>query len=227
MIMLGSVCRHGEVLPSHFNAGVALRCDCVAHVARRPPVHADRRAIPRMSAPCFARDTRDAGINLAGVADARVGFVALFERQAIFLRYSRCCPSGSSLLQRPLNSEVWVLFLAGIGFWTVWRGNHWPGRAAIRVSTIASLPLVLIGLLMLAGVLDFIELHPRQTPTTFEERGILYTFYKGRQQVPGSAPIVMLLSPLLRLPGAWLWGVVGGGIAHWISRARRRQTASV
>jgi hypothetical protein len=131
------------------------------------------------------------------------------------------------LLQRPLNSEVWVLFLAGIGFWTVWRSNGWPGWAAIRVSTIASLPLVLTGLLMLAGVLDFIELHPGQTPTTFEERGILYTFYKGRQQVPGSTPIVMLLSPLLRLPGAWLWGVVGGGIAHWISRARRRQTASV
>ena len=123
------------------------------------------------------------------------------------------------LLQRPLNSEVWVLFLAGIGFWTVW--------AEIRVSTIASLPLVLTGLLMLAGVLEFIEFHTGQTPTTFEERGILYTFYKGRQQVPGSTPIVMLLSPLLRLPGAWLWGVVGGGIAHWIARARRRQTASV
>jgi hypothetical protein len=133
-----------------------------------------------------------------------------------------------ALLQRPLHSEFYVLVLAGIGFWTAWRSNNrWPGWAAIRVSTIASLPLVLIGLLMLFGVLDFVELHPGQTPTTFQEHEILYTFYKGSQQIPGPAPIVMLLSPLLRLPGAWLWGVVGGGIAHWVSRARRRQTASV
>ena len=130
-------------------------------------------------------------------------------------------------LQRPLHSAFYVLVLAGIGFWTAWRSNRSPGWAAIRVSTIASLPFVLTGLLMLAGVLDFIELFPGQTPTTFQERGILYIFYKGSQQIPGPAPVVLLLSPLLRLPGAWLWGVVGGGVANWVSRARRRQTASV
>jgi hypothetical protein len=131
------------------------------------------------------------------------------------------------LLQRPLRSEFYVLVLAGIGFWTAWRSNRWPGWAAIRVSTIASLPLVLIGVLMLFGVLDFVELYPGQTAAFFDERGIFYTFYKGSQQIPGPAPVVLLLSPLLRLPGAWLWGVVGGGIANWVSRARRRQTASV
>jgi hypothetical protein len=129
------------------------------------------------------------------------------------------------LLQRPLHSEFYVLVLAAVGFWTALRGNRSPGWAAIRVSTIASLPLVLIGFLMLIGALDFVELHPGQTPMSFDERGIVYTFYKGLQQIPGPAPIVILLSPLLRLPGAWLWGVVGGGIARWGSRSRR-QTAS-
>ncbi len=129
------------------------------------------------------------------------------------------------LLQRPLRSEFYVLVLAGIGFWTAWRGNRSPGWAAVRVSTIASLPLVLIGLLMLFGVLDFIELYPGQTPAPFDQRGISYTFYKGLQQIPGPAPIVLLLSPLLRLPGAWMWGSIGG----WIGRkmfGSRRQTAS-
>ena len=136
-------------------------------------------------------------------------------------------PEHIELLQRPLHSEFYVLVLAAVGFWTALRGNRSPGWAAVRVSTIASVPLVLIGLLMLFGVLDFVELSPGQTLALFDQRGISYTFYKGLQQIPGPAPIVLVLSPLLRLPGAWLWGVVGGGIANWVSRARRRQTASV
>lgn len=129
------------------------------------------------------------------------------------------------LLQRPLHSEFYVLVLAGIGFWTAWRGNRSPGWAAVRVSTIASLPLVLIGLLMLVGVLDFIELYPGQTPAPFDQRGISYTFYKGLQQIPGPAPIVLVLSPLLRLPGAWMWGSIGGWIGGKVFGSRR-QTAS-
>ena len=83
-----------------------------------------------------------------------------------------------------MNSELWALFLAGIGFWTAWRGNRSPGWAAVLVSTIAALPLLVTGVLMMSGVLDFVELHPGQTPTTYDERGVLYTFYQGRQQIP-------------------------------------------
>jgi hypothetical protein len=129
------------------------------------------------------------------------------------------------LLQRPLQSEFYVIVLVAVGFWAALRSNRGPGWAAVRVSTIASLPLVLIGLLMLFGTLDFIELYPGQTPTTFHERGILYTFYKGLQQIPGPAPIVLLLSPLLRLPGAWMWGSIGGWIGGKYADSRRR-TAS-
>jgi hypothetical protein len=126
------------------------------------------------------------------------------------------------LLQRPLRSEFYVLVLAGIGFWTAWCSNRAPGWAAVRVSTIASLPLVLIGLLMLFGVLDFIELYPGQTPAPFDQRGISYTFYKGLQQIPGPAPIVLLLSPLLRLLGAFMWGTIGGWLGRKYTDWRRR-----
>jgi hypothetical protein len=119
-----------------------------------------------------------------------------------------------ALLQRPLHSEFYVLVLAGIGFWAALRGKTSPGCAAIRVSMIASCPLVLVGLLMMSGGLGYSELGPGQASTTFDERGILYTFYKGFQQIPGPAPLVMLLSPLLRLPGAWMWGSIGG----WLGR---------
>ncbi len=134
-------------------------------------------------------------------------------------------PDRIELLQRPLHSEIWVLFLVGIGFWTARSSNRSAGWAAVQVSTIAALPLLVTGVLMMSGLLDFVELHPGQTPTTYQERGILYTFYQGWQQIPGPAPIVMLLSPLLRLPGAYLWGVIGGEIARRVFRSRR-QTAS-
>jgi hypothetical protein len=130
------------------------------------------------------------------------------------------------LLQRPLHSEFYVLVLVAIGFWTALRSNRWPGGAAIRVSTIASLPLVLIGLLMLFGALDFVELSPGQTPTTFHQDKISYTFYKGLQQIPGPAPIVLVLSPLLRLPGAWMWGVIGGTLGRKLADWRRRPVSA-
>lgn len=131
-------------------------------------------------------------------------------------------PERMELIQRPMRSEFYVLVLAGIGFWAGVRGSQRTGRAAIRASTIASLPLVAIGLLMLFGVVDFVELKPGQLSTTFEERGIFYTFYKGLQVIPGPAPIVLVLSPLLRLPGAWLWGVVGGRLGQMFANWWRR-----
>ena len=120
-----------------------------------------------------------------------------------------------------MRSELYVLVMAGLGFWTALRGNHWPGRAAIRASIIASIPLVVVGVLMWAGILSFVELSPGQSPIS-TDGGIVYAFYKGQQQIPGPAPLVMVLSPLLRLPGAWLWGTVGGSLGHKYANWRRR-----
>jgi hypothetical protein len=80
---------------------------------------------------------------------------------------------------------------------------------------------MVVGLLMLSGVLPYTEVVPGQIPTTFEERGLLYTFYKGVQQIPGPAPLSLVLAPVLRLPGACLWGVIGGGLGRKFADWRR------
>jgi hypothetical protein len=130
------------------------------------------------------------------------------------------------LLQRPMRSEFYVLVLVGLGFWAAMRGNQRPGRAAMRAAFIASIPLALIGLSMLTGVLGYTELYPGQTPPTLDERGFFYTFYKGIQQIPGPAPVNLLLSPLLRLPGAWLWGTIGGSLGRKYANWRRRRVSA-
>ena len=128
-----------------------------------------------------------------------------------------------NLVQRPMRSGLFVLVMAGIGFWTAWRGNRQPGRVAIRVWLIASIPLVALGGLMMAGVLDYIELLPGQTPMPFDERGFVYVVYKAPLGLPVPAPVAFLMSPLLRLPGACLWTIVGSSLgrnaAGWYRRA--------
>jgi hypothetical protein len=118
------------------------------------------------------------------------------------------------LVQKPLQSEFYVLVLFAIGFWTAVAGKQSPARAAMRASMIASIPLALIGLLMLTGLLPHTELVPGQKIAMLNARGIVYPFYKGLQQIPAPAPLTLLLSPLLRLPGAWLWGTVGGSLGR-------------
>jgi hypothetical protein len=135
-------------------------------------------------------------------------------------------PEYIEFLQKPMRSELYVLVIAGLGFWTVVRGNQRPSRAVIIASLISSLPLMVVGLLMLSGLLPYTELMPGQIPTTFEERGLLYTFYKGVQQIPGPAPLSLVLAPLLRLPSACLWGVIGGGLGRKYANWRRRPASA-
>src|SRR4030095_14579826 len=100
-------------------------------------------------------------------------------------------------------------------------GKQSPARAAMHASVIASIPLALIGLLMLTGLLAHAELVPGQKIEMLNVRAIAYPFYKGIQQIPAPAPLTLLLSPLLRLPGAWLWGTVGGSLGRKYSNWRR------
>jgi hypothetical protein len=130
------------------------------------------------------------------------------------------------LLQRPMRSEWFVLIMAGIGFWSALRRKPHPARAAIRVWLLASIPIAMLGLLMVSGVLSYIELNPGQTPTPFDERGIVYIIYKAPMGLPVPAPVVFLVSPLLRLPGAWLWGVVGGSLGQKVTGWRRRPASA-
>jgi hypothetical protein len=142
-------------------------------------------------------------------------------------RYGRSAiPEYIEFLQKPMRSELYVLVIAGLGFWTVVRGNQRPVRAVMIASLISSLPLMVVGLLMLSGVLPYAELVPGQIPTTFAERGFLYTFFTGIQQIPGPAPVPLILAPLLRLPGACLWGVIGGGLGRKYANWRRRPASA-
>jgi hypothetical protein len=111
-----------------------------------------------------------------------------------------------------MRSELFVLVMAGIGFWSALRGKPQPARVAIRVWLIASIPIATIGVLMLSGALDYIELLPGQTPPPYNERGLVYVVYKAPLGIPAPAPVAFLLSPLLRLPGACLWAVVGSSL---------------
>ena len=130
-------------------------------------------------------------------------------------------PEHLEILQKPLRSEFYVLILCGIGFWTAVTGAGSSGRAAMRASLIASIPIALTGLLMLIGILEYVEVLPGQIATSVQSRGIVYTFYKGIQQIPGPAPLTLLLAPLLRLPGAWLWGRIGGSLGRKYVNWRR------
>jgi hypothetical protein len=118
------------------------------------------------------------------------------------------------LVQRPMRSELFVLVMAGIGFWSAWRGKPQPARVAIRVWLIASIPSAVIGVLMVTGFLGYIELLPGQTPLPFDERGLVYVVYKAPLGIPAPAPVAFLLSPLLRLPGACLWTIVGSSLGR-------------
>jgi hypothetical protein len=129
------------------------------------------------------------------------------------------------LVQRPMGSELFVLVMAGIGFWSSLRGKPHPARVAIRVWLIASIPIAAIGVLMLSGALAYIELLPGQTPLPFNDRGLVYIVYKAPLGIPTSAPVAFLLSPLLRLPGACLWSVVGAWLGQKSSSWRRPVSA--
>jgi hypothetical protein len=131
-----------------------------------------------------------------------------------------------TLVQRPMRSELFVLVMAGIGFWSALRGKPRPARAAMRVWLIASIPVATTGALMVTGVLGYIEILPGQTPLPFDERGLVYVVYKAPLGIPASAPVAFLLSPLLRLPGAFLWGVVGGSLGLKLAGWRRRPASA-
>lgn len=134
---------------------------------------------------------------------------------------SSILPEHIELLQKPMRSEFYVFIMLALGFWTAVKRRA-PGRAVIRASLIESIPIFLVGVLMAMGVLDYTELNPGQTLPSLAERGIVYTYYKGIQQIPGPAPLAFLLSPLLRLPGACLWGMVGGALGQKYASWRRR-----
>jgi hypothetical protein len=101
-------------------------------------------------------------------------------------------------------AEIYVLCMVACGCWTYLRRPDTLNRcgiAAMKMSLVAGLPIMICALLMLAGLADLTALAPQRIRPL---------------------PWVMLLSPVLRLPEAWIWGAVGGLLGRWLSRGSDR-----
>jgi hypothetical protein len=104
-----------------------------------------------------------------------------------------------------LGTELYVLLLIGCGCWTRLRYGGSVSRsgvAAVTMSLIAGLPVMVGGVLMTCGFFSVKFLGP---------------------DLPPVSPLVILISPLVRVPEFWIWGALGGQLGKWI--ARRRQQA--
>jgi hypothetical protein len=150
---------------------------------------------------------------------------------------------ASMLLQNLWGSNLYILLLVGCGLWTHLRHRgklDQSGLAAVKISFLAGMPVMLAGALMFFGVLGVTVLGPGDIPTTFHQHGFTYTYYDAtlrscwiRVQEPTStlkaiqsaacppAPLGVLVAPLFSLPAAALWGMVGGLMGRWIARGRR------
>jgi len=147
------------------------------------------------------------------------------------------------LLQNLLGSNLYILLLIGCGVWTHLRYGgkmDQSGLAAIKISFLAGVPVMLVGILMLLGVLGVTVLGPGDTPATLHVHGLTYTYYDATlrscwirvQESTGPlkvvqsstcppAPLGILLAPLFTLPASWLWGALGGLLGRRIARGRR------
>lgn len=108
-----------------------------------------------------------------------------------------------------LASEVYVLLLVGCGCWTHLRHGgtaNQSGVAAVRMSLIAAIPILLAALLMMSGLISLKSLGPHLLP-------------------PSS--LAILVSPLARLPESWIWGALGGQLGKWNARRRNHAGAGV
>jgi len=153
------------------------------------------------------------------------------------------------LLQHPLGSNFYILLLVGCGCWTYLRHGgelSRSGRAAVKISFMAGIPVMLAACLMLFGILGVVVVGPGDISTTFHEHGFTYTYYSAqtfcwlRVSEPETqpfaraiqsatcppAPLGVLISPLLILPASWLWGQLGGLLGRWIARGRRGPLAA-
>ncbi len=109
-----------------------------------------------------------------------------------------------------MASEFYVLLLVACGCWTYLRHGGKAtrsGLAAMRMSLIAGIPIMLIAALLMSGFLDMAFLNPR-----------------GAATIRPSA-LAMLVAPLSRLPEAWIWGSIGSFIGKCIARQRKRTAA--
>jgi hypothetical protein len=126
-----------------------------------------------------------------------------------------------TLVVAPLNSNLYILALVACGCGTYLRnrGVSSPGVAAMKVTLIAGIPVMVAAFLMLTGVLATTVIGPADTPTAFQQHGLTFTFYSTDDSAP--SPWSVLVSPLFRLPWSFLWGTIGGRVGIHLARRMR------
>ena len=127
----------------------------------------------------------------------------------------------------PLASELYVLVLVACGCWTqlrLRRSISSCGIAAMRLGAVAGIPVMLIGLLMLAGIVHLRMVGPDAAPAAVSDLGLTFTYYTSHAHAPSA--LAVLTAPVFRLPESWLWGMLGGRLGRAIGRRRQIQTAT-
>jgi len=148
------------------------------------------------------------------------------------------------LRQHLLGSNLYILLLIGCGVWTHLRYGgelSQAGLAALKITFLAGIPVMLAGILMLFGILRIAVIGPGEAATTFQQHGFTYTYYSAQSYCwlrvadPAAHPLAraiqltmcppsplgVFISPLLMLPASWLWGLVGGSLGRWIACGQR------
>ena len=141
---------------------------------------------------------------ILGLASMFITLAALVVRGVVVRPSSITFPTVRVTL---LTAELYVLLVVGCGCWTYLRHGDKvtrSGVAAMRMSLIAGIPALVIGLFMMFGFLDVIA------------------------DAHGAAGVrtawAILIARLAQVPEAWIWGSIGGLIGKWIAR---RRTAAV
>ena len=119
--------------------------------------------------------------------------------------------------------NLYAMALIGCGWWTYRRSGSMPqsGRAAVQLSFLAGLPILVAGVLMVGNVLHLRVVGPGDALTG--QPDLTYTYYTVHRQTPSL--LAVLTAPLFRLPEAWIWGLTGGWIAKTVARRTQAQAA--
>ena len=117
-----------------------------------------------------------------------------------------------TMVVKPVESDLYAFFLMAWGCWTALRTRGTPsasGRAAVRITFIATLPIVVMGLLMMAGLLAV-------KVGTYGSGSVGAFSYAGARL----APWAVALAPFFALPKVWLFGLTGGFVGRRIGGLR-------
>ena len=106
-----------------------------------------------------------------------------------------------------MASALFVSLLVVCGCWTHLRHGgraRRAGMAAMRMGFIAGIPIMLAGVLMMAGLIELTFVGPR---------------------LPAPSAWAILIAPLVRLPEFWLWGAIGGKLGQRIRCSQQKAAA--